>query len=95
MYLCRVTGNVVAPKKNETFRRSKLLVVHPVDREGNFIGHKDMLALDPKFSAGVGDYVLVAKQGQVVHQIMGDKTIPANLIIVGVVDDWAHVREGV
>ncbi|MEX0747492.1 MAG: EutN/CcmL family microcompartment protein [Rhodothermales bacterium] len=93
MYLCRVTGNVVAPKKNETFRRAKLLVVHPVDRQGNFVGRKDMLALDPKFDAGVGDYVLVARQGQVVHQIMNDKTIPANLIIVGVVDDWSEDTE--
>jgi ethanolamine utilization protein EutN len=90
MYLCRVTGSVVAPKKNETFRRAKLLVVHPVDRQGEFVGRKDMLALDPKFDAGVGDYVLVAKQGQVVHQIMSDKNIPANLIIVGVVDDWSE-----
>lgn len=88
MYLCRVTGTVVAPQKHETLRHARLLSVHPIDKNGAFVGRKDMVALDPRFSAGVDDVVLVAKQGQVVHQIMEDADVPANLIVVGVVDEW-------
>lgn len=88
MHLCKVTGTTVATRKSEAFRTAKLLVVQPVTTEGDPDGGKDMLALDPGFGAGLGDIVLVAKQGQVVHQIMDDQTVPANVIIVGVVDDW-------
>lgn len=95
MFLCKVTGTVVSTRKNERFRTAKLLIVHRTDTEGNLIGSRDMLALDPKFDAGVGDVVLVAKEGAVVAQLMDDTTkgapdaTPANVIIIGVVDDWA------
>lgn len=88
MLLCRVTGSVVAPRKDESFRPAKLLIVHPVDTNGELIGSADLLALDPRFGAGVGDVVLVAKEGAVVAQIMGTDDVPANVIILGVVDDW-------
>lgn len=88
MNLCKVTGTTVSTRKNESFRSAKLLVVQPLSTDGQPSSAKDMLALDPGFGAGVGDVVLVAKQGQVVHQIMNDKSVPANVIIIGVVDDW-------
>lgn len=90
MLLCKVTGTVVATRKQEAFRPAKLLVVHRVDAEGNLDGEKDMLALDPRYGAGVGDYVLVAKEGAVVAQLMEADGVSANVIIVGVVDDWTY-----
>lgn len=90
MHLCKVTGTVVATRKQESLRPAKLLVVHPVDKDGIVIGTKDMLALDPKYGAGIGDYVLVAKEGAVVAQIMEADDVSANVIIVGVVDDWTY-----
>jgi microcompartment protein CcmK/EutM len=95
MFLCKVTGTVVSTRKSERFRPAKLLIVHRVDSEGQLVGSRDMLALDPKFDAGVGDYVLVAKEGAVVAQLMDDaakgapEATPANVIITAVVDDWA------
>lgn len=88
MYLCRVTGTTVATRKNDAFRTAKLLVVQLISSDGASTITADMLALDPGFGAGIGDVVLVAKQGQVVHQIMRDNSIPANVVVVGVVDDW-------
>ncbi len=95
MVLCKVTGTVVSTQKSEPFRRAKMLIVHRVDTSGGLVGSRDMLALDPKFDAGVGDFVLVAKEGAVVAQLMdgGDEDAaggtPANVIIIAVVDDWA------
>lgn len=90
MYLCRVTGTVVAPQKQEVFRSAKLLVVHRVTTDGTLDDAPDMLALDPGYGAGVGDVVLVAREGAVVAQLMGRESVPANVIVVGVVDDWTY-----
>ena len=51
---------------------------------------KEMLALDPRYGAGVGDYVLVVREGKAVAQLMNADTVSANVIIVGVVDDWSY-----
>ena len=93
MTLCQVTGSVVATRKHEGFRPAKLLIVHPVGLDGQPRGRRDLLALDPHFGAGVGDYVLVAQEGAVVAQLLGADDVPTNAIIIGVVDDWSHVEE--
>ncbi|MFQ5569390.1 MAG: EutN/CcmL family microcompartment protein [Rhodothermales bacterium] len=91
MFLCKVTGSVVATRKQEAFRPAKLLVVQRVDPYGKLAAdQKEMLALDPQFGAGIGDYVLVAREGAVVSQIMEADNISANVIIIGVVDDWSY-----
>jgi ethanolamine utilization protein EutN len=89
MILCKVTGTVTSTRKSERFRPAKLLIVHPVDVDGNPDGVDDLLALDPKFNAGVGDFVLVAREGKAVQQVMEDADVPANVVILGVVDQWS------
>ncbi len=95
MFLCRVTGTVVSTQKSDRFRTAKLLIVHRVDTQGDLVGSNELLALDPNYDAGVGDVVLVAKEGAVVAQLMGDDEapggVPANVIIIGVVDDWSVI----
>ena len=91
MFLCQVTGSVVATRKQEAFRPAKLLVVHRVDQHGALVPEaKEMLALDPRFGAGVGDYVLVVREGKAVAQLMETDIVSANVVIVGVVDDWSY-----
>ena len=91
MYLCKVTGTVVATRKQETLRPAKMLVVHRVDEQGALLAEAtEMLALDPKYGAGIGDYVLVVREGKAVAQLMESEAVPANVIIVGVVDDWSY-----
>jgi microcompartment protein CcmK/EutM len=91
MQLCKVTGTVVATRKLEVFRPAKLLVVHRVDAAGNVLDDaREMLALDPRFGAGIGDYVLVAREGAAVAQVMETSSVPANVVILGVVDDWSY-----
>ena len=88
MFLCKVTGSVVSSRKDPSFRDGKLLVVHPIDTIGDLEGELDMLAIDPGYGAGMGDTVLVAKEGSVVRQLMKGKEVPANVIILGIVDGW-------
>lgn len=89
MFLCRVTGTVTATRKHRSFETCKLLIVQPVDVDGEETQARDMLALDPRFSAGVGDVVLVAREGAVAKQVIGG-AVPANVVILGVVDGWTH-----
>ncbi len=37
MKLCRVIGNVVSTEKNPSFTGHKLMIVQPIDEEGNDI----------------------------------------------------------
>ena len=89
MRLCRVTGTAEASRKDESFRTSKLLVVQPVDLQGGLAPESDMLAVDPGFGAGTGDLVLVAREGGVTREVTGQPSIPANVVVLAVVDDWS------
>jgi microcompartment protein CcmK/EutM len=89
MFLCKVTGTIVATRKNEALAQ-KLLIVQPVDTRGEFATSRDLLAIDPRYGAGVGDMVLVAREGAVVGQLLDREDVPANVVILGVVDDWAE-----
>ncbi|MDA0685115.1 MAG: EutN/CcmL family microcompartment protein [Bacteroidetes bacterium] len=88
MFLCRVTGTIVSSRKDPSLQAGKLLVVHPIDTLGDLDGEMDMLAIDPGYGAGMDDVVIVAREGSVVKQLMQTGEVPANVIILGVVDDW-------
>jgi carbon dioxide concentrating mechanism protein CcmL len=83
--LARVKGNLVSTQKDKNLVGQKLLIVHPIDLEGNKIGIKDVIALDT-VNSGIGDTVILVQEGKAVQQILGNKTTPAHSIIVAVVD---------
>jgi ethanolamine utilization protein EutN len=85
MRLCRVIGNVVATEKHPKYHGLKLMVVQPVDPDGNDKGHS-FLAVDHA-QAGPGDRVIVMGEGNGVRQIldMGPQ-VPIRSLIVGIVD---------
>ena len=85
MFLAKINGNVVSTQKNESLKSQKLLLVRKIDLEGNFIGIKDEIALD-LIDSGIGDTVLVVKEGAAVQQILGHSKAPVNTMIVAIVD---------
>ncbi len=88
MILGRVTGTVVATIKHPSYEGHKLLEVTPIDERGAPQGAA-LLAVDHA-QAGVGDTVLVLKEGNGVRQILvGDlkATLPILETIVAIVDD--------
>ncbi|MEE9431492.1 MAG: EutN/CcmL family microcompartment protein [Melioribacteraceae bacterium] len=86
MLLAKIKGNVVSTQKDPSLKGHKLLLVHPIDLKGNYIGEKDSIALDI-IDAGVGDTVLVVKEGAAVQQILGHKNSPVNTMVIAIVDD--------
>lgn len=84
MILSKVIGTIVSTQKNPTLKEQKILIIQPIDLEGNYIG-RDILALDT-VDAGVGDTVLAVQEGASAHQVLGRKDVPAHTVIVAVVD---------
>jgi microcompartment protein CcmK/EutM len=84
MLLARVTGTVVATRKEQHLEAKKMLLVQPLglrlDPEG-----PEVMALDA-VQAGVGDLVLIVNEGGSSNRVFGTKTAPFDMVIVGVVD---------
>lgn len=87
MILTRVKGNVVATVKHPCFIGHKVLIVQPIDANGNDIG-KSFLSCDT-VHAGPGDVVLVQQEGNSARELLGTKDDPFHSVIVGIVDKIA------
>ena len=85
LLLAKVKGNVVSTQKNVNLKGHKLLIVHPIDLEGNYLGEKDVIAID-LIDSGIGDTVIVTQEGAAVVQILGHRRAPVHSIIVANVD---------
>ena len=84
MFIARVIAPVVASEKHAFFQGRKLLLVKELLEDGS-LGPRLMIALDG-VQAGVGDRVLVARNGGAVDDVVGLKDCPANVVIVAQVD---------
>lgn len=85
MVLAKVKGNIVATQKDANLQGHKLLITHPIDLNGNYIGKQDIIAID-LISSGPGDTVLLTQEGDAVFQILGHRNAPVHTIIVANVD---------
>lgn len=84
MILARVKGNVVATIKHPCFTGHRLLIVQPINENGDDKGDS-FLACDAAL-AGPGDVVLVEREGNTARQLLGTPDDPFHSVIVGVVD---------
>ncbi len=84
MILAKVIGTVVTTISHPDFKNRRLLAVQPL----HFPGEKpdgDFIALD-NTHAGVGDTVLVLREGNGTRQVMNNPDGCVNSLIVGIVD---------
>ena len=93
MFLARVTGNVVASQKDKVLNGQKLLVVEPLNVQYDQATQKPaslgntgraIVAIDV-VGAGEGQLVLIV-QGSSARMTEQTKNLPADAIIVGIVD---------
>ena len=91
MQIARVMGHVVSTVKSSDYDNYKLLIVQPVDPEGNN-SDKSFLAVDA-VQAGAGDLVLVIDEGGSANVILGRTDVNAiRAVVTGIVDE-IDVRE--
>lgn len=84
MIIGKVTGTVVTTLSHAAFKNRRLLVVQPLTLPGE-AATGDFIALD-NTQAGVGDTVLVNREGNGARQALGNPDAPIISVIVGIVD---------
>ena len=84
MILGKVVGTVVTTISHAHFKNRRLLVVQPLLIEGEK-ADEDFIALD-NTQAGIGDTVLVNREGNGARQVLGLPDGCVISVIVGIVD---------
>lgn len=94
MIIALVTGTLFATRKNARFDGKKILVVREMWPDADHAAPGGLrgptfLAID-RVDAGVGDRVLINKEGSSARLLFGDEEIPVQAVIVGVIDgvEW-------
>ncbi len=84
MFICRVIGTIVSTIKHPAYQDRKLLLVQPMHLTGN-AEEEAFIAIDAA-QAGVGDAVLVMREGSGARQIVANPEAPIISVVVGVLD---------
>jgi microcompartment protein CcmK/EutM len=84
MIIARVIDNVVATQKHQSHVGRKILLLQPLDLEGQDSGDP-IVALDA-VSAGIGDRVLVVQEGFSAMTSVGRPESPIDASVIGIID---------
>jgi microcompartment protein CcmK/EutM len=84
MILAKVVGTVVTTISHRDFKNRRLLVVQPLGLEAEQ-PDQDFIALDST-QAGIGDTVLVNREGSGARQVLNNPEACVISVIVGIVD---------
>ena len=85
MTLCRVMGTIVSTAKHPEYEGFKLMVCQPLDEKKNPRG-SCIIAVD-RVQSGVGDIVLVMREGNGIRQLFKKTIFPVRSAVVGIVDE--------
>jgi ethanolamine utilization protein EutN len=82
--IARIVGNVVATRKHESHEGKKILLIQPLDLEGQPLG--DVVVAVDAVDAGVGDRVLAVQDGFAAMTSVGHVDAPIDAAVIGVID---------
>jgi ethanolamine utilization protein EutN len=86
MVLGKVVGTIVTTISHPHYKNRRLLVVQPLTLEGEESAPEDdFIALD-NTQAGIGDTVLVNREGNGARQVLKNPDAAVISVIVGIVD---------
>ena len=84
MILAKVVGTVVTTISHPHYKNRRLLMVQPLVIEGES-SEEDFIAID-NTHAGIGDTVLVNREGNGARQVLNNPDACIISVIVGIVD---------
>lgn len=90
MILARVVGTVVTTISHRDYKNRRLLVVQPLALPGEK-AEDDFIAIDST-QAGIGDTVLINREGNGARQVLQNPDACVMSVIVGIVDS-VHLAE--
>ncbi len=85
MIIAKVIGSVVSTVKNPEFIGHKLMVVKSLSPALEPLAEISFLAVD-QANAGIGDIVLINREGSGARLILNNDKIPLQSLIVGIID---------
>ena len=85
MFLARIVGTVTSTVKHEAYDGTKLMLVQPITPDGDDNG--DSLVAVDTVGAGVGERVIVLRQGAAAAQVLNVDLPPIRSVIAGIVDE--------
>ena len=91
MIIGKVTGSVVATRKNEKLIGSKFLVIEPLRSMSSEIASDKFGAVD-SIGAGIGDIVMVAR-GSAARLACSREAAPCDAAVVGIIDDGTGLEK--
>ena len=91
MIIGKVTGSVVATRKNEKLIGSKFLVIEPLRSMSSEIASDKFVAVD-SIGAGIGDIVMVAR-GSAARLACSREHAPSDAAVVGIIDDGTGLEK--
>jgi microcompartment protein CcmK/EutM len=84
MIIARVVGTVIATQKQQAHEGKKILLLQPLNLEGQPVG--DVVVGLDAVDAGIGDRVLVVQEGFSAMTSVGHTESPIDAAVIGVVD---------
>jgi ethanolamine utilization protein EutN len=84
MILAKVVGTVVTTISHRDYKNRRLLVVQPLGLPGD-TPDEDFIAID-NTQAGIGDTVLILREGSGARQVLRNPDACIISVIVGIVD---------
>jgi Carbon dioxide concentrating mechanism/carboxysome shell protein len=84
MIIARVVGTVIATQKQEAHEGKKILLLQPLNLEGQPAG--DVVVGLDAVDAGIGDRVLVVQEGFSAMTSVGHTESPIDAAVIGFVD---------
>lgn len=91
MIIGKVTGSVVATRKNEKLIGSKFLVIEPLKSMDSDMAGDKFVAVD-SIGAGIGDIVMVAR-GSAARLACSREDAPCDAAVVGIIDDGTGLEK--
>ena len=91
MIIGKVTGSVVATRKNDKLIGSKFLVIEPLRSMASEIASDKFVAVD-SIGAGIGDIVMVAR-GSAARLACACEDAPCDAAVVGIIDDGTGLEK--
>ena len=89
MQLARVIGDVVATQKDPAFSGVRLLLLQPVNADGQDAG-RPLVAVD-SVGAGVGERVFFVR-GKEASFPFHPTEVPTDAGVVGIIDHWSTIE---
>lgn len=91
MDIGKVIGTIVATRKDPSLVGSRLLVIQPLDPEGESIGDP-LTAVDIQGAAGYGELVYIVTGGDAAF-VSAERAMPVDVAVVGIVDSITVTEE--